>query len=48
LGGQLGQTVDSVSALPFQHPTVEEGLRNALLDANVKRGMALAQRVMAA
>ncbi len=34
---QLGLTVDQILALPFYHPVVEEGLRTALRDAQVKR-----------
>ena len=45
---QLGQTVESVLALPFYHPVVEEGLRTALRDAKAKRDIALTQRARAA
>ena len=34
---QLGLTVEQILALPFYHPVVEEGLRTALRDAEVKR-----------
>ena len=33
---QLGMTVDDALALPFYHPTIQEGLRAALRDARAK------------
>ena len=45
---QLGLTVEQILALPFYHPVVEEGLRTALRDAEVKRSASILERRRAA
>ena len=45
---QLGLTVEQILALPFYHPVVEEGLRTALRDAEVKRSASILKKRRAA
>ena len=45
---QLGLTAEQILALPFYHPVVEEGLRTALRDAEVKRSASILKKRRAA